>query len=183
MKIQIKLTRAYLRNLREEDLEDLHALYHAQGVREWLPLSFTQDNKFQTLQILRHFIQSSNKPEGLALAITNMQDQLIGCCALEAYVPDHRRYEVAFELHPNYQKRGIMHEAMKNLLRIAFENYQAHRLDAYTLTHNLPSQKTLEKLGFQKEGVLKDFRKFRESYHDIVIFGLTHPQWQQPHAS
>lgn len=168
----------HIRPIRYTDLHALHELYHTPEVSPWLPTSFTTGKIMGTAWILKQLMQHSQYPKGILLAITTTDDHLIGAMALEAHVPDHARYEVAFELHPSYHRQGIMALALPHLLNIAFGEYHANRLDAYTLTNNIPSQKLLCSIGFEEEGIMKKFRMFRGQYHDVMILGLTHENWQ-----
>ena len=161
-----------IRAMRFSDINALHTLYHHPTIAPWLPESFTSGSILSTAWLLKELLSQSQYPNGLMLAIVNEHDTMIGTCALEAFVREHGRYEIAFELHPDYHNRGIMHSALKELTRIAFDDFKAHRLDAYTLTHNTASHNTLRKAGFTLEGTLKQFRHFRHAYHDIMIFGL-----------
>ena len=167
-----------IRPISQSDVHALHELYHQPEIAPWLPSSFTSGKILGTAWILKELMKSLQHPRGIFLAITDEDDLLIGACALEAHVPDHARYEVAFELHPKFHRRGIMTAALTYLINIAFSEFNANRLDAFTLTNNIPSQSILITLGFEKEGVLKQFRMFRNQYCDVVVLGLTHDQWQ-----
>lgn len=168
--------RYFLRTPRHDDIQALHALYHHPEVARWLPQCFTSGNIAGTLLILKNFV-SLSFPHGMVWAITNEADELIGTCALEAHVPEHARYEIAFELHPSLHRQGIMTAALSVLIDYGFKAQHTNRIDAYILPDNLPSKKLLESLGFRVEGLLKKFRYFRGCYQDVLILGLTHDDW------
>lgn len=160
------------------DLHALHELYHQPEIQPWLPSSFTTGKIMGTAWILKELMKQSHHPHGIFLAITDDSDTLIGACALEAPVFDHRRFEIAFELHPKYHRQGIMKMALPYLINIAFNDYNANRLDAYTLTDNIASQALLKSIGFTQEGIMRQYRMFRNKFCDVMILGLTHDMWQ-----
>ena len=54
-----------------------------------------------------------------------------------------------------------------------------NRIEATTHTENQRSQHVLAKLGFQKEGLLREFYCRDGLYNDQVQFSLLHREWQQ----
>jgi RimJ/RimL family protein N-acetyltransferase len=57
------------------------------------------------------------------------------------------------------------------------------RVEAFTDVENLPSQRILDKLGFQREGVLRrsNFRDGR--WCDLAIYGLLRDEWCREKAA
>lgn len=98
--------------------------------------------------------------------------QMIGSCGFEHWSLQHKRLELAYDLNPDYWKRGIMTEALSMILDVAFSKMDANRIDAFTTTDNKDSIKLLEKLGFVCEGTLRDYRFFKGKFIDVFMFGL-----------
>lgn len=61
--------------------------------------------------------------------------------------------ELGFALHPDYQKRGLMNQAVKLIIAQLFSE-NVRYIWACCFKENIPSKKLIEKLGFvfQKEG-------------------------------
>ena len=62
--------------------------------------------------------------------------------------------------------------------RCMFEQYNLHRIMANYLPENLASGRVLEKLGFVREGIAKDYLRINGVWRDHVLTSLTNDQWQ-----
>lgn len=65
---------------------------------------------------------------------------------------------------------GYMTRAVGVLLPFAFETLNLNRLEAATLPHNKPSIGVLERNGFQREGLLRDYLKINGSWRDHLLY-------------
>ena len=72
-----------------------------------------------------------------------------------------------------YKGKGIAFEASKILLAHAFCDLQLNKVYLYTETDNRAAQKLFEKLGFQKEGLLKEDLIYNERKVDRFFYGIT----------
>ncbi|MDY0130935.1 MAG: GNAT family protein, partial [Methanosarcina vacuolata] len=68
--------------------------------------------------------------------------------------------------------RGIMSEAIKQLCRAAFEQYDIVRIFAEPYAQNIGSRKALEKAGFVLEGIMKKGVYKNSSFFDYCIYAL-----------
>jgi ribosomal-protein-alanine N-acetyltransferase len=91
---------------------------------------------------------------GIALRDSN---KLIGTCGYNSWSQTHRRTEISYDLSKDYWGQGIMIRSVMQLCRFAFDRMKVNRIQATTAIDNFPSMKLLDKLGFQKEGILKEF--------------------------
>ena len=79
-----------------------------------------------------------------------------------------------------YWGQGYMHEAMRAMVDFAFHEMQLHRLEADVDPRNTASVKTLERLGFQKEGVLRERWIVGDEVSDSALYGLLASEWASP---
>ncbi|HVZ24465.1 MAG TPA: GNAT family N-acetyltransferase [Sediminibacterium sp.] len=84
----------------------------------------------------------------IALKSTN---QLIGTICLFGISDDDQKAAIGFELLPDYQGRGIMREAISEILDFAQQEIGLIRIEACTAPENLASQRLLEKFNFKKQ--------------------------------
>jgi RimJ/RimL family protein N-acetyltransferase len=79
-------------------------------------------------------------------------------------------------LAPEHRGRGVGTRAQHLLVDHLFDTTPAHRLCAFTDSENVAEQKSLEKCGFRREGVLREtgFRGGR--WRDLVVYGLLRPE-------
>jgi ribosomal-protein-alanine N-acetyltransferase len=65
-------------------------------------------------------------------------------------------YEFGITLLPEHRGHGVGTEAQRLLVSYLFETTPVHRLQAFTETGNIREQRALEKLGFTREGVMRE---------------------------
>jgi ribosomal-protein-alanine N-acetyltransferase len=59
--------------------------------------------------------------------------------------------EIGYELHPFYQHKGIMQEALTTVLHYGFQVLQLKSITAFPSADNVPSIRLLERNGFKRE--------------------------------
>lgn len=75
-------------------------------------------------------------------------------------------------------RRGIMARALTLTNRVMFEQHNLHRIMANYLPENVASGRVLEKLGFVREGIAKDYLRINGVWRDHVLTSLTNERWQ-----
>ncbi len=81
-------------------------------------------------------------------------DQLAGM--IEIRVDGHRA-ELGYVIARAHWGKGYMPEAVRAIIRWAFEQPQIHRIYATTSVDNRASQRVMEKVGMQREGLLRKY--------------------------
>ncbi|MDN3648213.1 GNAT family N-acetyltransferase [Reinekea marina] len=84
---------------------------------------------------------------------------------------------IGYNLAENLQRQGFMTEALKATIDYAFNHLHLHRLMANYQPHNLASARVLEKLGFEKEGIAKNYLMVDGVWCDHVLTSLTNNHW------
>jgi [ribosomal protein S5]-alanine N-acetyltransferase len=112
---------------------------------------------------------------GIALREDN---RLIGSITLFNLDFNHRRAEIGYALGRPYWGQGYMHEALMALLKYAFEELNLHRIEADVDPRNTASIKTVERLGFQREGYLRERWQVNGEIQDAFFYGLLRPEWK-----
>lgn len=103
--------------------------------------------------------------------------RIIGTCTLAGIDLRNRRAEIGFILRHDCWGRGLMREAAGALLDFAFGEMNLHRIEADTDPRNTPSITLLEKLGFQREGLLRERWLVGDEVTDTVFYGLLAREW------
>ena len=83
-----------------------------------------------------------------------------------------RLYALACELAPSARGHGLMSEALRSVLDWGFAQMHLHRVEALVHPQNRPSQALLERLGFTREGVLREAGFWAGCYQDLQVFSL-----------
>ena len=74
-------------------------------------------------------------------------------------------------LAPEHRGRGAGTAAQRLLRDLLFDTTPANRLCAYTETDNVVEQRSLEKCGFVREGVLRQAAFRGGQWRDLVSYG------------
>jgi ribosomal-protein-alanine N-acetyltransferase len=106
-------------------------------------------------------------------------DALIGTVTLYNICFDNRRAEMGYALGRAHWGNGFMHEALQALLGYAFGVLDLHRIEADVDPRNGASIRTLERLGFQREGYLRERWQVGGEIQDALFYGLLRPEWKR----
>lgn len=85
-------------------------------------------------------------------------NKFIGSIGFHSIAHTHQTAEVAYDLSPEYWGRGIMASACAALCNWGLETVHLQRIQATVIATNQLSLRVLERNGFNKEGLLKNFR-------------------------
>lgn len=80
--------------------------------------------------------------------------------------------ELGYMVAPGAQGNGYATDAGRRLVRYAFEDRRLHKIKANAYGTNPASQRVLEKIGFEKEGVFESHAYVRGEYVDLHRYGL-----------
>lgn len=70
------------------------------------------------------------------------------------------------------RRRGYTREAVRAVLRFAFETLDLHRVEAACVPSNTPSRSLLEHVGFRQEGVARAYLKINGAWRDHVLYAI-----------
>jgi len=104
-------------------------------------------------------------------------DGLVGTCGYYDWNKTSHRAEIGYDLEPAQWGKGIMAEALRAVLRYGFEEMGSNRIQAIIDSENVRSIKLVERLGFKREGVLRQNSYFRGRFRDEVCFSLLKEEW------
>ncbi len=114
----------------------------------------------------------------LRLAIERTEDHaVIGTCTLHELNEQCRRAEIGYALGSRSWGRGYMHEALAALLGYAFAELDLNRVEADIDPRHVPSARSLERLGFEKEGYLRERWIVDGEVSDTALYGLLRSDW------
>ncbi|WP_211749267.1 GNAT family N-acetyltransferase [Paenibacillus sp. Marseille-Q4541] len=100
--------------------------------------------------------------------------QFIGTVGFHSWVPRHRRAEIGYEIHPDHWRKGYASEAIREAIAFGHDTMNLSRIGAITFIDNEASGQLLLKLGFEKEGVLRDYMVHQGASHHAFIYSLIH---------
>ena len=104
-------------------------------------------------------------------------NSLIGTCGYYDWNKAACRAEIGYDLDPAHWGQGIMTEALCAVLKYGFERMRLNRVQAIIDSRNVRSMKLVGRLGFKKEGVLRQRSYFNGQFRDDVCFSLLKKEW------
>ena len=158
--------------LEEADAEELHGLVEANRgyLAEWLPWAAGQ-----TLDGTRKFIERARRQveerDGFQGALV-LDGRMVGAGGFLSVNRESRSTELGYWLAEEHQGRGLMTKTVSALLDHAFDEWGLNRVEIHVATGNRRSRAIPERLGFQQEGVLRDYERVGDRYLDIVVYSL-----------
>lgn len=117
--------------------------------------------------------------EWLPIAITRREDpRLLGMLALRITLVANQTVEIGYRLHPDHQRQGITFEACHRLLTWMFRAIRVRKVIAHCAPENVASYRLMEKLGMQREGVLRQHSTLHGVWIDEYLYGLLAHEWR-----
>lgn len=163
----LETKRLILRVLKPTDVKDL---------KEWLPNKsiYKYWGKRPSKSDLNPeliFEKKERKTKSFHLGIVHKEDnKVIG--EIRVYlIENDKMAKVAFRMSPEYHGSGIMAEALSSVVEFCFEKTELQRLWSDVHILNIPSYKTLEKVGFKREGHIRN-GKMVNTYCDYYLYGM-----------
>lgn len=116
---------------------------------------------------------------GVQLGIVSRETgSLIGTCGFHLIDPQCRRAEVGYSLVVSAWGHGYANEAVSALLDWGFETLDLNRVEADTDPRNAASVRALDRLGFVREGHLRERWIVAGEKSDSLILGLLAAEWK-----
>jgi ribosomal-protein-serine acetyltransferase len=155
---------------------------HAEGLfsaidrsREHLSDFMPWVGNMQTLADTKNYIANCqalhNEKKEISFVI--IVDEIIrGRIGLHYWNRQNNTAAIGYWLTKDVLGKGIIIRACKALIDYGFSEMKLNRIEIKAATTNLKSQAIPEKLGFKKEGILREAEIVNGNYHDLVLFSL-----------
>jgi RimJ/RimL family protein N-acetyltransferase len=168
----IRGPRIYLRAIETDDLNRCHSWINDEGVTGTLAINEPHSLLREASWVER--VARSQDPSELALAICLSEgDRHIGNCGLHGIDMKSRTASLGLFIgEADCRGQGYGTEVVRTLCVYAFDelNLNKIRLDVYAF--NEGAIRTYEKVGFRREGVLRQELYRGGAYHDVIRMGL-----------
>jgi [ribosomal protein S5]-alanine N-acetyltransferase len=162
--------RLILREIISEDAPEVFEIFSDPKVMLYYDIEALTEPK-QALEVIARFTDRHHKKLGIRWGITLKQSgKVLGTCGL-IWKPHNHSAVLGYDLAAEFWGKGIMTEALKPVLTHAFD-HEVNRVEAMTHSPNTASQKVLTRLGFQAEGILRDYFYFKGKFFDLKCFSL-----------
>jgi [ribosomal protein S5]-alanine N-acetyltransferase len=172
--------RLRLRPFTDADADPLFALHSSALVlRYWDAPPWSE--RVRAARFIAACRQMADEGSGARVAVERVSDgAFIGWCSVTRWSPDYRSASMGYCLDDAAWGRGYATEAARALLVWAFGTLDLNRVQAETDTRNAASARVLEKLGFVREGTLREDCVVNGEVSDSWVYGLLRREWQPP---
>jgi RimJ/RimL family protein N-acetyltransferase len=174
--------RLRLRPFAQTDTAAIFALHSSHRVlRYWDAPPWSA--RAQAERFIANCRQLEDDGTGARLAIERVSDTaFIGWCSLARWNADYRSASLGYCFDDAAWGQGFATEAAGAVLQWAFDTLDLNRVQAETDTRNAGSMRVLEKLGFAREGMLREDCIVDGEVSDSWVYGLLRRDWARTQA-
>jgi ribosomal-protein-alanine N-acetyltransferase len=175
---RLETERFVLRQIRPSDADAVFACFNDDEVTRFYDQpTFTAIE--QAEKLILHMRQGFRDRRSIRWGIARKEDNwLLGTCGYNGWNRPAHKAGIGYELAQLYWRQGVMTEVLTAVISFGFQRMNLNRVEALVMTGNTASEKVLTKLGFQQEGLLRQYAYFKEGFHDLSMFSLVRSEWQ-----
>lgn len=168
----LETERLLLRPLSMLDLEFVFRHFSDPEVNRYLLDEEPVTTREQAQSIIDFYSLPGRKSYNRWVIVRKTDMRAIGTCGYHQWQTAHHRAEIGYDLEKASWRQGIMTEALRTMLSYGFERMGLNRVEALVYIENDASIRLLERLGFQKEGLLRQYFRRGENYYDHWLLSL-----------
>lgn len=168
----LETERLVLRNLNNDDLQQVFDIRSNADTMQYIPrpLAKTLDDAQGVIDMITGFTERN---ERINWAVTEKDNnKLIGIFGYVNFKPESYRGEIGYVLHHDYRGKGIATEALNATLKYGFDTLKLHSVEAIIRPDNDASISLVEKAGFVREALFKDYVFHDDRFWDEAVYSL-----------
>ena len=178
----LETTRLLLRPLKMSDSQDVFAYSKDPEVARHV-LWDAHQTIGQTRAYLRYILrQYRNGEPGSYGIVLKDSGRVIGTIGFMWVNTENQSAEVGYSLAREYWNHGIMTEALRAVLDLAFETLKLHRVEAQHETDNPASGRVMVKAGMRHEGTMRGRLFNKGRFVDVDIYAILRNDWKPSHS-
>jgi ribosomal-protein-serine acetyltransferase len=173
LRTEFKLDGFEMRAWREDDIAAaleivLENREHLQTFMQWMTPEYSIEDAQRFL-----FEGIKNRLDKINLGLAVLEDgRLIGSTGFNRFDWKARVCEIGYWIDHRHEGKGIVTKACKAMIEYAFDELEMNRVEIRCSSENVRSAAVPERLGFTKEGLLRQAEVINDRPHDFLIFGL-----------
>jgi [ribosomal protein S5]-alanine N-acetyltransferase len=164
--------RLTLRAARMTDARDLYEYSRDPEVAchvLWEPHTSIHQTRAYIRSLLR--LYRAGLPSTYVIELT-AERKVVGTIGLMWLQRDNRSAEIGYSLNRAYWNRGLMTEAVKEMLRFCFETLCLNRVEAQHETDNPASGAVMRHAGMRREGMLRQRIYNKGRFVDVEMYAI-----------
>ena len=173
----LQTDRLELRSLMSNDLNFIFQHFSDPEINRYLLDEEPVQTMEQAQEIIDFYVPPRNSYNRWVITLKpNMTP--IGTCGFHKWDQRNHHAEIGYDLGTAHWGKGYMTEALQAALLYGFGKMELNRIEAIVYPENTASLRLLERLGFQKEGLLRQSFRHGEIYFDHFLLSLLKEGWQ-----
>lgn len=145
-------------------------------LRKWLPWVDDTVTVDDSLQFIKNAFQLHAEQKSLTAGIF-YKEELVGVAGFNHFDWRNQIGFIGYWLSAPYQGHGIMTRVVSELTDYAFTELKLNRLEIRAAKDNIRSQAIPKRLGYEKEGLLRQAELLYGTYVDHVVYGMISENW------
>ncbi|MCD4650260.1 MAG: GNAT family N-acetyltransferase [Candidatus Cloacimonetes bacterium] len=169
----LETNRFRLRRPVESDARRMYEIYSEPDVVRFLDWNGPDSEETARL-VIRYYNEQYLRKTALRWVIADKESNVMaGMCMLAGFVTP-KTCEVGYDLHKDWWGKGAMTEVLQRVTEYCFAELELTRIQALVQPGNIASAKLLEKLGFEREGLLRQYgyHEDNKQTNDVEIYSL-----------
>ncbi len=169
-----------LKPLREGDAGELFRLTdeNRARLRPWLPWLDGNRAPKDTLAFIRSNRRNAARKMGMTFGIWSNK-RLAGVGGYNKIDWVNKKAELGYWIAGRYAGQGLVTKACQLLAGHAFGKWKLNKVEIHCGVTNKRSRAVPERLGFKKEGVLRQAEWLYDHYADLVVYGMLAQEWKR----
>ena len=178
----LKSKRLHIRELTSADIDNVHELHSLPETDEFNTLGIPENIQTTENILTEWLILQKQEPRiSYVFSIDKTENNnFVGLIAINLGKTNYETAEVWFKIHKDHWRKGYTTEALTRLLDFGFNDLKLHRIEAGCAVENIASIKTLEKVGFTREGMKRKKLPIRGEWKDNFFYGILEEDYNKP---
>ena len=105
--------------------------------------------------------------------------KLIGTCGFLFIDGRNMIGEIGYVLGKKYWNKGIMTEAVREVIEFGFEQLNLNRIQARCIVENIASERVMQKVGMKFEGVLREVVFVKGRFWDMKMYSILKREYEK----
>ncbi|RPD38433.1 GNAT family N-acetyltransferase [Chitinophaga barathri] len=140
----------------------------------WVDYNTTEDHSLRFIELMK---RKAEEQDAIAFGMW-YNDVLCGVIDLHDWDHALQRAEIGYWITTDMQGKGIVTASCKTLISYAFAALRLNKVEIRFVLQNEKSAQIPIKLGFAKEGILRQSAKLHGQYVDMVVMGMLRKDWK-----
>ncbi len=146
-------------------------------LRQWLPWVDATTKVEDTEKFMEESTEHNRNGTRLTTFLL-AGEELAGSLGVVTFNRDHKKCEIGYWLREDLQGEGLMTKALARFIDHLFSTKDLNRVEILVASENCRSQAVPLRLGFTREGTLRQGLLLRQEYLDLELFSLLRREWK-----